>query len=171
VVFLQCHIFIVRIHFYYVLIHRRDKLRTLLENMEKAGIIAQMGNEKGDEMGTQFINPIIIITKGDTHKLVLDARYLNSITDLSSYHWPLESIDTLLTRIKGEYFTSSDMAFAYHQVPLIKETAKLCSFVVDDKQWTYNHGFYELSGLPHFFSKLMTLLFVSMIKNVQQLHI
>ena len=54
-----------------------------------------MGNDK--EMGSEFINPIVIIPKGNTVKVVLDARYLNSITDLGRYSWPLEPIGSLLT--------------------------------------------------------------------------
>ena len=116
-------------------------------------------------MGTEFINPVIILPKGDKVKLVIDARYLNSITDLSSYHWPLEPMDTLLTRVNGKIFTTSDMANAYHQVPLTEATSKLCSFVIGDKQWTYRKGFYGLAGLPHFFSRIMTMIFEPLIKK------
>jgi len=64
------------------------------------------------------------------------------------------------------------MACTYHQVPLTEATTKLCSFVVDDEQWKYNHGFYGLAELPHYFSRIMTILFETMIKKkVQQLHI
>ena len=55
-----------------------------------------MGNDR--EVGSEFINPIIILPKGNTVKLVIDAQYLNSITDLSRYPWPLKTIGSLLTR-------------------------------------------------------------------------
>ena len=82
-----------------------------------------MGYDK--EMGSEFINPIIILPKGNTVKLVLDARYLISITDLSPYSWPLEPIGSLLTRFKGNFFTTSDLCSAYNQVPLTEETKQL----------------------------------------------
>ena len=36
------------------------------------------------EMGSLFTTPIILLPKADTVKLVIDARYLNSITTPSS---------------------------------------------------------------------------------------
>ena len=39
-----------------------------------------MGDD--DEMGSLFVNPIILMPKNDYVKLVIDARYLNSVTDL-----------------------------------------------------------------------------------------
>ena len=93
------------------------------------------------EMGSLFINPIIILLKGDTVKLVIDARYLNSITDLSNYSWPLEPVATLLTRLDGVYCTTSDLATAYSQVPLSEDTKKLTSFVVGGKQYMFERGF------------------------------
>ena len=85
-------------------INYRDKLDTLLLKLQDADIIREMGDEI--EMGSSFINPIIIVPKGEIVKLVIDARYLNSITDLSSYSWPLEPLPVLLTKIQGYYFST-----------------------------------------------------------------
>ena len=93
------------------------------------------------EMGSLFTNPIIILPKGDTVKLVIDARYLNSITDLSNYSWPLEPVQMLLTKLDGTYYTTSDLASAYNQVPLSEDTKKLTSFVVGGKQYMFERGF------------------------------
>ena len=120
-----------------------------------------MGNDK--EMGSEFINPIIILPKGNTVKLVIDARYLRSITGLSRYSWPLEPIGSLLTRLKGNFFTTSDLCSAYNQVPLTEETKQLVSFVIGPKQYTYERGFYGLCGLPNFFSRIMTIHFAPLI--------
>ena len=64
-----------------------------------------MGNDV--EMGSLFTNPNKILPKGDTVKLVINARYLNSITDLTNYSWPLEPVQILLTRLDGVYYTTS----------------------------------------------------------------
>ena len=90
-----------------------------------------MGNDK---MGSEFINPIIILPTGNTVKLVVDARYLNSNTDLR-YSWPLEPIGTLVTRSKGNYVTTSDLCSAYNQVPVTEETKQLVSFLIGPKQY------------------------------------
>jgi hypothetical protein len=123
-----------------------------------------MGDDDNNEMGSAFINPIIIIPKGDVLKLVLDARYLNSQTDLTQYSWPLEPVNVLITKIRGKYFTISDMSCAYHQVPLTPETMKLVSFVIGDHQWMFLKGFYGLCGLPNYFSRIMVIIFAPMIK-------
>ena len=75
-------------------------------------------------------------SKKDYIKLVLDARYLNSITDTSNCSWPLEPLQVLMTRINGSY------SCAYHQVPLTDEAQKLTSFIVGGRQYTYQVGFY-----------------------------
>ena len=54
-------------------------------------------------MGSIFTNPIIILPRGETVKLVIDAQYLNSNIDLSNYSWPLEPVQMLLTRLDGVY--------------------------------------------------------------------
>ena len=119
------------------------------------------------EMGSSYINPVIILPKGNIMKLVIDARYLNSITDLSKNSWPLEPIGSLLTRLNGNYFTTSDLCSAYNQVPLTEETQQLTSFVIDSKQYTFQCGFYGLCGLPIFFSRIMTIHFALLIKSRQ----
>ena len=90
-----------------------------------------MGDD--DELVSLFVNPIILLPNADYVKLVIDARYLNSITDLTNYSWPLEPVQMISTRINGKYFTVSYLCCAYHQVPLSEETQKLTSFIVAGK--------------------------------------
>ena len=63
-------------------IHYRDRLNVLLKELEKYNIIKQIGSSPQDKpvYGTTYLNPPIIIPKGDTLKCVLDARHLNSNT-------------------------------------------------------------------------------------------
>ena len=122
-----------------------------------------MGNDK--EISSEFINPILILPKV---KLVIDARYLNSITDLSRYSWPLEPIGSLLTRLKGNFFTTSDLCSSYNQLPLTEETKQLVSFVIGPKQYTIERGFYGLF-LPNFFSRIMTIHFAPLIRKKNKL--
>ena len=145
-------------------LHYRDRLEILLNELQRAGIIREMGSDV--EMGSLFTNPIIIPPKGDTVKLVIDARYLNSITDLSNYSWPLEPVQMLLTRLDGVYYTTSDLASAYNQVPLSEDTKKLISFV-GGKQYMFERGFYGLCGLPNFFNRIMTIHFAEKIAKKQ----
>ena len=48
----------------------------------------------------------MILAKGESLKIVLDARYLNSLFDELKYNWPIEPIRVrvILTKINGKYF-------------------------------------------------------------------
>ena len=99
-------------------VHLRDKLDKLMDELIQAGTFREI-NEK-DDMNSWFVNPVTILPKKDYIQLVLDATYLNSITDTSNCSWPLEPLQVLMTRINGSYFTSSDLSCAYHQVPFYR---------------------------------------------------
>ena len=124
-----------------------------------------MGDD--DEMGSLFVNPIIQMPKNDYVKLVIDARYPYSRTDLTNYSWPLEPWRMILTRVNGKVFSVSDLSCAYHQVPLSPETQKQTSFIIGGKQYTYTLGFCGLCGLPNFCSRLVTVHFDPLFKKKQ----
>ena len=146
-------------------LHLKDKLEKLLTQLKDADIIREMGDD--DEMGSLFNNPIFLMPKNDFVKLVIDARYLNSVTDLTNYSWPLEPVQRIMTRVNGKFFSVIDLSCAYHQVPLSSETQKLTSFIIDGRQYTFTRRFYGLCGLPNFFSRLMTIHFDPLIRKKQ----
>ena len=146
-------------------LHLKQKLEKLLTQLKDPGIIPEMGED--DEIGSLFVNPIFLKPKEDYLKLVIDPRYLNSVTDPTNYSWPLESVQMILIPVSGKVFSVSDASCAYHQVPLSPETQKLTSFIFGGKQYTYTGGFYGLCGLPNFFSRLMTIHFYPLIKQKQ----
>ena len=141
----------------------KDELEKLLTQLKDADIIREMGDD--DEMGSLFVNPIILVPKNDYVELVIDARYLNSVTDLTNYSWPLEPVQMIMTRVNGKFFSISVLSCAYHQVPLNFETQKLTSFIIGGRQYNFTRGFYGLCGLPNFFSRLMTNHFDPLIKK------
>ena len=63
-------------------LHLKEKLGKLLTQLKDADIIHEMGDD--DDMGSLFVNPITLMPKNDYVKLVIDARYLNSVTDLTN---------------------------------------------------------------------------------------
>ena len=105
--------------------------------------------------------------KNDYVKLVINARYLNSVTDLTNYSWPLEPVQMIMNGVNGKIFSVSDVSCAYQQVCLSPETQKHTSFIIGGQQYTYTRGFYGPCGLPNFFSRLMTIHFDSLIKKSQ----
>ena len=92
-------------------IHYRDKLNTLLKELEKYNIIKQIGSSPQDKpvYGTTYLNPLIIIPKGDTIKCVLDARHLNSNTEQSDESWPIEPLAPQLARANKKYKSAIDL--------------------------------------------------------------
>ena len=97
--------------------HLHDKVNRLLDILEQNKIISPVNKEEKPK-GNTFINPVIILAKGESLKIVLDARYLNSLIDESKCNWPIEPIQVILTIINGKYFTTADMNSAYNQMPL-----------------------------------------------------
>ena len=61
-----------------------------------------MGDD--DEKGSLSVNPIILMPTNDYVKLAIYARFLNSVTDLTIYSWPLEPVQMIMTRVSGKFF-------------------------------------------------------------------
>ena len=124
-----------------------------------------MGDD--DEMGSLSVNLIILMPNNDYVKLVIDARYLNSVTDLTNYSQPLEPVQMTMTKVNSKVFSVSDLSCAHHQVPLRPKTQKLTSLIIGGKQYTSTCGFYGLCRLPNIFSRLMTIHFDPLITKKQ----
>ena len=60
----------------------------------------QIGSTSDEKhtIGTTFLNPLIIIPKGDSIKVVLDARHLNLNTNQELESWPIEPLAPQLAR-------------------------------------------------------------------------
>ena len=78
-------------------IHLQDQVNRLLEILEQYEIISP-GNKEQQPNGNTFINPVIILAKGESLNIVLDARYLNSLIDETKCNWPIEPIQVILTK-------------------------------------------------------------------------
>ena len=98
-------------------IHLHDKVNRLLNILEQYEIISPVNKEE-QLKGNTLINPVIILAKGESLKIVLDARFLNSLIDESKCNWPIEPVQVILSKINGKYFTTADMNSAYNQIPL-----------------------------------------------------
>ena len=146
-------------------LYLKEKLEKLLTQLKNADIIREKGDD--GEMGSLFVNPIILVPKNDYVKLVIDTRYLNSVTDLTNSSWPLEPVQMIMTRIICKVISVSDLFWVYHQVPLSPGSQKLTSFIIGGRQCTNTWGFCGLSGLPNFSSRLMTFHSVHLIKKKQ----
>ena len=59
-----------------------------------------MGDD--DELGSFFVNPVKPLPKAEYVELVINAGYLNSITNLANYSWPLQPVHLIMTRINNQ---------------------------------------------------------------------
>ena len=131
-------------------LHLKDKPEKLLTQLKDADIIREMSDD--DEMGSLFVYRIILMPKNDYVKLVIGARYLNSVTDLTNFSWQLEPVQMIMTRVNVQFFSVRDLSCAYHQVPLSCKTQKLTSFIIGGRQKTFTEDFtvcaaYQISSV------------------------
>ena len=136
-------------------IHYRDRLNKLLVELENNNMIKQIGSTPDEKhtIGTTFLNPLIIIPKGDAIKVVLDARHLNSNTNQEFESWPIKTLAPQLARANEKYKSTIDLMNAYAHTPLDEETLKLTGFSFGNKLYAFIRRFYGLKGLPNFFYK------------------
>ena len=76
-------------------IHLHDKVNRLLDILEQYEIISP-GNKEEQPKENTFFKPVIILAKGESWKIILDARYLISLIDESICNWPIEPIQVIL---------------------------------------------------------------------------
>ena len=103
-----------------VALHLKEKREKLLTQLKNAGIIRETSDD--DEMGSPFVNPIILRRKNDYVKLVTDARYLNSVRDFSKLSRPMEPGQMIMTKVNCKFFSVSDLCCAYRWFPLSPQT-------------------------------------------------
>ena len=139
-------------------IHLHDKVNLLLDILEQYEIISPVNKEEQPK-GNTFINPVIILAKGESLRIVLDARYLNSLIDESKCIWPIEPIQVILTKINGNLFTTADMNSAYNQMPLDEQSRRLTHFIIGNQQYEFNRLFYGISIGPAAFSAFLSKIF------------
>ena len=103
------------------------RVQHLLDILTHFDIIAPVKTESLTT-GNTFINPVIILKKGESLKIVLDARQLNTMNDEPKFNWPIEPIQIISTWIKGPVFSIAGMNSAYKQKPLDKPSQRLNKF-------------------------------------------
>ena len=136
-------------------IHLRERIQKLLDVLKNNDIIAPVNKEQLST-GNTFTNPVIILRKGESLKIVLDARYLNSMIDESKSNWPIEPVDVALTRINGTIFTTADLNSAYSQIPLDEQSMRYTHFTIGNEQYCFKRIFYGISFGPTAFASILT---------------
>ena len=145
-------------------IHLRDRIQKLLDVLKKYNIISPVNKEQLST-GNTFTNQVIILQKGESLQIVLDARYLNSMIDQSKCNWPIEPVDVALIRINGTIFTTADLNSAYNPIPLDKESMRYTQFTIGNEQYCFKRLFYGISIGPAAFASILTHYLYPLIRN------
>ena len=119
-------------------IHLQDEVNRLLDMLEQYEIISPVNKEEQPK-GNTFKNPVIFLAEGESLKIVLYARYLNSPIDESKCNWPIEPIQVILTK-KRKYFKTADMNYAYNQMPFDEQSRRLTHFVFGNQQYEFRRS-------------------------------
>ena len=114
-------------------IHLHDKVNRLLDILEQYEIISALNKEEQPK-GNTFINPVNILAKGESLKIVLDARYFSSLIDEYKCNWPIKSFHVILTKTNVKYSKTADMNSAYNQMPLDEQSRRLTHFFFTGNQ-------------------------------------
>lgn len=90
------------------------------------------------ESKTDFINPMVVVPKGDNKiRLCIDGRFLNE--KLESDPISMEPIDIALLKCKSSKFISTmDLNASYWQIPLEEECKKYTGFIHRTKSYVFN---------------------------------
>ena len=121
-------------------IRLQDKVNRLLDFLEEYSIISPVNREQQPK-GNIFINSVIILVK-----IVLDARYVNS----------LRTITTNTHNINGQNYTTVDLNSAYNQMPLDEQSCRPTQLVIGNQQNELYFLFYGITKGPAVFSALMS---------------
>ena len=138
-----------------VSVHLRVRIQKLLDVLKKYDIISPVNKEQLST-GNTFTNPVIILRKGESLKIGLDARYLNSVIDESNCNWPIELADVALTRINGTIITTADLNSANNQIPLSNESMRCTHFTIGNKQYCFKRLFCGIFIEPAAFASILS---------------
>ena len=136
-------------------IHLRDRIQKLLDVLKKYDKISPVNKEQLSTVNA-FTNPMVIVRKGESLKIVVDARYLNSMIHESKCNWPIEPVDVALTRINGSISKTADLNSAYNQIPLDNESMRYTHFTNGNEQYCFKRLFYGISIGPAAFASILT---------------
>jgi len=130
-------------------VHIEEKLREMLTNMEKSGIIRRCDSVWNSPL-------VCVLKKNKTDlRICLDFRALNLITERPLF--PMPNIDEMIEILRGaQVFSTIDLGNAYYQVELEEESQLKTAFSTKSGQYCFNRIPFGIAAAPATFQKLMT---------------
>lgn len=125
----------------------QDEVESLIENLEKTGIIEKSTSE--------YCSPMIVKRKKTGElRLCVDYRQLNSITKKMIY--PVPNIEeTLNTVANARVYTSLDMMSGFYQCEIDENSRKFTAFITPTELYQFKRMPFGLCNAPCVFMMIM----------------
>ena len=114
-------------------------MKRLLYILEQYEVFYKV-NKKEQPKGNTFINRDTFLASRKSIKIVLDARYLNSLIDESKHKLAIEPNRVNCSQVNRKYFTTADMNSAYKQMPLEEQSRRLTQFVFGNQHYLIEYN-------------------------------
>ncbi|UYV68125.1 K02A2.6-like, partial [Cordylochernes scorpioides] len=133
-----------------------EKLKTRLEELEKAGIIAQVN------VATKWCAPTVIAGKpnGDI-RLCVDLSRLNEHVQREVH--PMPVVEHMLGQLgEARFFSKLDANSGFHQIPLSPDCQHLTTFITPFGRYKYCRMPFGISLAPEYFQRVMSIILQGM---------
>ncbi|UYV65997.1 K02A2.6-like [Cordylochernes scorpioides] len=133
-----------------------EKLKTRLEELEKAGIMAQVN------VATEWCAPTVIAGKpnGDI-RLCVDLSRLNEHVQREVH--PMPVVEHMLGQLgEARFFSKLDANSGFHQIPLSPDCQHLTTFITPFGRYKYCRMPFGISLAPEYFQKVMSIILQGM---------
>ncbi|UYV62948.1 hypothetical protein LAZ67_2002587, partial [Cordylochernes scorpioides] len=133
-----------------------EKLKTRLEELEKAGIIAQVN------VATEWCAPTVIAGKpnGDI-RLCVDLSRLNEHVQREVH--PMPVVEHMLGQLgEARFFSKLDANSGFHQIPLSPDCQHLTTFITPFGRCKYCRMPFGISLAPEYFQRVMSIILQGM---------
>ncbi|UYV79612.1 hypothetical protein LAZ67_18000031, partial [Cordylochernes scorpioides] len=133
-----------------------EKLKTRLEELERAGIIAQAN------VATEWCAPTVIAGKpnGDI-RLCVDLSRLNEHVQREVH--PMPVVEHMLGQLgEARFFSKLDANSGFHQIPLSPDCQHLTTFITPFGRYKYCRMPFGISLAPEYFQRVMSIILQGM---------
>ncbi|UYV60943.1 hypothetical protein LAZ67_1002894 [Cordylochernes scorpioides] len=133
-----------------------EKLKTRLEELERAGIIAQVN------VATEWCAPTVIAGKpnGDI-RLCVDLSRLKEHVQREVH--PMPVVEHMLGQLgEARFFSKLDANSGFHQIPLSPDCQHLTTFITPFGRYKYCRMPFGISLAPEYFQRVMSIILQGM---------
>lgn len=127
----------------------RQSVSEEIRRLEANGVIERINS-------SEWVSPIVVVQKKDgSIRMCVDLREANKAVVIDSF--PLPHIEELLHALhSAKHFSKLDLAAAYHQVPLHKNSRDLTAFITHEGLFRFKRVCFGLASVPAAFQQMMS---------------